>query len=123
MFLTDLARKLRQSKFIDLGLCKNQWLWFHIFAGLFVANLLLYFDVNSILFLFGHLSVKIATLINVFLIAVIWEFIEFYIESGYETSYGTVEKWFWDSVGDVFGATFITLINIIFIHFYFVAYY
>jgi len=77
---------------------KNKWFWFHIAAGM------IGFDIAAGL----GLSFLISFII-ISILAVGWEYIEFYIECGgdwekIEKIYGSKKDWFLDSLGDVMGA-------------------
>jgi hypothetical protein len=107
MDLTDLAKKLRESKLINWGFCLNTWVWFHILAGALLFNTLRAFDV----------SVWLAVIITSG-IAVVWELIEFFLENdgkweNVRENYGSVEKWKWDTIGDILGVILIVLICLI----------
>ena len=107
MWLADLVNKIKQSKFINWSFCDNKWIWFHIFAGSLLFNILIV--CNVIWWLAGIIIV---------IIAIIWEFIEFYVESNGKwenviKTYGSVEKWVYDTLGDVLGVVIIILISLI----------
>ncbi len=107
MWFNDFTSKIRQSKLINWGFNSNSWLWFHIFAGSLLLKALLVFGVVTWL----------AVLITV-LVAIIWEFIEFWLENdgkweNVENIYSSVERWKWDTFGDVFGVVIIILIILI----------
>lgn len=83
--------------FLRFGLCGNYWIWFHILvAGLMARIGLLVFTPAQ-------------SFVIVALIAIIWEFIEFFVECKGEWQtvliiYGSKRRWFCDSLGDVLGA-------------------
>lgn len=117
--MATLAQKLRHSKLIDWGFCKNQWLWFHLFASTILTKLLLFFQVSTVLFVFKYVPISIATVINMVVAILLWELIEFFVEnkgkwSNVEKNYGSVEKWKYDTIGDILGAVFIVLIDLAF---------
>lgn len=85
------------EKLLRWGFCTNYWVWFHILVGGLIAN------VCSI-WLPGWLSALV-----VFIAALVWEGVEFYFESDMTVeeirkTYGSVERWIYDSIGDVLGA-------------------
>jgi len=72
----------------------NYYGTFHAFSGSAIAKL------SNIL------VSAIWSVVIVLIAAIIWEFIEFYIECKgdwkiVEKTYGTVEKWWYDTVGDI----------------------
>lgn len=83
------------KKFIEWGLCDNVWIWFHLCAGAFGANL-------SQRFMSAPMG-----LLTILLLAVGWEVVEFFLDggvSGMIEIYGSIERWLYDSLGDVVGA-------------------
>jgi len=106
-WFTDLAKKIRNSKLIDMGFCRNQWLWFHIFAGALLFNILVACGV-----------VWTTAMWITFAVAIFWEFVEFFVENGgkwenVKKNYGSIEKWKYDTIGDVLGVVLIVLITLI----------
>lgn len=82
----------------------NQWAWFHIGGGGVLAKAFLLFGCG-----------KWSSLAFVALIAVLWEVIEYFIETDGkpENVYGSRRRWFWDSFGDVVGAILMALIVVV----------
>lgn len=106
-WLTDLAKKLRNSKLIDMGFCRNQWVWAHIFLGAIIFNSLV--ACNVVVWLSMVITISVA---------IIWEFIEFFVENEgswdkVKENYGSIEKWKYDSIGDVLSVVIIILISLI----------
>jgi hypothetical protein len=55
-------------------------------------------------------------LLVIFLITIAWEVFEFVIDGGEQgmiNIYGSLERWFYDSLGDVVGANFIAFVVVI----------
>jgi hypothetical protein len=89
------------EKLFMWGFMQNAWAWFHILFGGLGARLFSYFmdDTNALLLLFA--------------VAVLWEVIEFLAGGGKQGMidvYGTLERWFYDSLGDVIGAVLMAII-------------
>lgn len=83
------------KKLLYWGFCENYWGWFHSLAG---GTFALSLTITS------FLTIIIVPL--VFLIALMWEFIEFYIECGGSWQrviaiYGSRERYLYDCVGDI----------------------
>lgn len=102
---TELAVKLRNSKLIDMGFCRNRWVWFHILAGLFLFKALV---------TCGVAMITAAIIVSV--VAILWEVVEFFVENGGKwdnviQNYGSVEKWKWDTIGDVLGVILVIAIS------------
>ena len=107
MWLTDLAIKLRNSKLIDMGFCRNNWLWFHLFSALILFKALIAMG-----------AAMITTAIIISVIAILWEIVEFFVENGGKwenviQNYGSLEKWKWDTIGDVLGVIIVIAISMI----------
>ena len=82
--MIDILKKL-----LYWGFNGNSWAWFHILAGGLLAKF------------FGFWVVVI--------LAFGWELVEFFLESGgsldkCKKTYGSVERWVYDCVGDIIGA-------------------
>jgi len=75
------------KNFIKMGLCQNQWAWFHLLAGALGTKIFLMFFSNA----YSFLLVVIAT--------IGWEIIEYKIEG--IGAYFNREKWFYDTLGDI----------------------
>jgi len=80
---------------------ENSWLHFHMFAGGVAALICKYFDVGNI-----------TSTIIVAVAAIGWEVIEFYIEDQ-RLVYGTMNRWAWDTFGDIVGAELISVLVIL----------
>lgn len=82
------------EKLLRWGFCQNYWGFFHCLAGGILARIGLL------------VCTPLRSLLYVALIALIWEVIEFFVEcKGYWEDviliYGSKERWFYDSLGDV----------------------
>ena len=92
------------KKLLDWGFMRNTWAWFHIMAGCIGAKLaLIFFQRWESLFI-------------IFLLAVAWELIEFIYEGGEEgviDIYGSLDRWWFDSLGDVVGATLMAYVVVV----------
>ena len=79
----------------------NVWAFFHIFFGGLGAKLFnIYLD-------------KWETMILVFIITILWEVYEFIKhggKAGMIKIYGSLIRWFYDSLGDVVGANLMALV-------------
>ena len=89
--LTDI---LLQIPLIKYGFCKNNWVWFHILGGGVLARIFLLW------------MPPLQSLLWVAMIAMLWEALEFVIETkGNPASiYGSLKVWAWDTVGDILGS-------------------
>jgi len=91
-------------KLIEWGFMKNTWAWFHILGGGIGARLaLIWLD-------------DYVVLLVIFLITIAWEVFEFIVDGGEQGMidiYGSLERWFYDSLGDVVGANFIAFVVVI----------
>ena len=91
------------SKFLKWGLNGNVWIWFHMLFGGIGARI-------GIEFFSGYVTAFI-----ILMLALIWEVVEYYIDGkaqGMIKIYGSIERWFYDSLGDVVGAMWIALLVI-----------
>jgi len=98
--LPDFAYDFVETTPIQYGIMENKGLFYHTIGGTFMARV-----VNSQTIMgWVHLKPVPAgkTLLGVAAIAVSWEVIEYAVEG--TKPYGSTEKWFWDSAGDVGGA-------------------
>ena len=89
-------------KFWNWGLMDNCWAWFHMLFGGIGARISLALGFS-----------KLETVIIVLVLALGWEVIEFYWDGGKAGMikiYKTLERWFYDSLGDVVGAMVIALL-------------
>lgn len=75
----------------------NKWLWFHMLASAILTKILL---------LFFHPQTCVAI---VFIGATIWEIIE-YLKNDVEKIYGSFDRFYQDSIGDIIGALLISII-------------
>lgn len=88
-----MVDKIRE--FFRHGVLTNVWLWFHmLFGGIFayfckIANMDCY-----------------TSLLSLLLLAILWEVYE-YISDNVENVYGGIERFLYDSIGDVIGAMII----------------
>ena len=92
------------KKLWEWGFMGNVWAWFHIMGGGICAKFLsFYIDKwNALLF--------------VFLITILWEVFEFVKDGGKQGMidiYGSLERWAYDSAGDILGANLMALIVIL----------
>jgi hypothetical protein len=91
-------------KLIDWGFMHNTWAWFHILGGGVGAKIaLIWLDASM-------------ALLVIFLITIAWEVFEFIVDGGEQGMidiYGSLERWFYDSLGDVVGANFIAFVVVI----------
>ena len=86
------------TKFIKWGFNQNWAIWFHMLGG----------GVGA--WIGKHFFSDWVTLSIIIFLAVVWEGIEFIADGGIEGMikiYGTLEKWEYDSLGDVVGALII----------------
>lgn len=87
---------------INYGFGQNEGIWIHIIGSAILAKI--------IRIRFSYL----ATIISVFLIVVLWEVIEIYIETPTMTAtlsiYGTYARYLYDTAGDIIGAILIAII-------------
>jgi len=80
---------------------QNTWLWFHILAGAVGGKIGLKLGLSNL------------TIMGIiFGLAIGWEVIEYLIENQIGV-YRSLERWAWDSFGDIFGALTCCLIVII----------
>jgi len=82
------------KKLLYWGFCRNFWGWFHAFAGAVIAK-------------FSNILISaIWSIVVVLIVATIWELYEFYGECKgdfkiVEKIYGSVEKYWYDTAGDI----------------------
>jgi len=91
-------------KLLKWGFNGNVWIWFHMLFGGIGARIGIEF-----------LSVTY-TLLVVLTLALIWEVIEFIVDGGTEGMikiYGSVERWEYDSLGDVLGTMAIAVLAVV----------
>ena len=96
---SEMIRKLWNWGFMD-----NCWVWFHILASGIGAKVFLQF------------TDKWNALLFVFLITILWEVFEFVIDGGKQGMidiYVSLERWMYDSAGDILGANLMALIVIL----------
>lgn len=94
------------EKLLYWGFCSNYWGWFHALSGTLIAKVA------------NHFLAAGWSILITFVIAVIWEIIEFRIEcsgswSEVEKIYGTKGKYLYDSVGDVLLALIFAIIVVV----------
>ena len=82
------------EKLLRWGFCQNQWIWFHGLAGGCLAKVGLL------------VCTSLRSLLYVALMALAWEVVEFFVECKGRWNiiidiYGSKERWFYDSLGDV----------------------
>ncbi len=82
-------------KFLEWGLNGNVWIWFHMLFGGIGARLFMeYMD-------------SLSAFLLVVILTIAWEGFEFLFDGGKVGMikiYGSLERWFYDSLGDVSGA-------------------
>ena len=91
-------------KFWEWGLMQNVWAWFHIMGGGICAK-----------FLSFYIDKWYALLITIVL-TILWEVFEFLVDGGKQgmiNIYGSLERWAYDSAGDILGANLMALIVIL----------
>ena len=82
------------SNLLHLGFCSNYWGWFHALAGGLIAKI-------------ANIWLSdLASILVVFLLAVIWEVLEYFVECHKSVEhikrvYGSVEHWAYDCAGDI----------------------
>ena len=83
---------------------QNVWAWFHIMGGGICAKFLsLYID-------------KWYALLITVILTILWEVFEFMVDGGKQgmiNIYGSLERWAYDSAGDILGANLMALIVIL----------
>jgi len=94
------------EKLLYWGFCGNYWGWFHAIAGGSIAKF-------ANIWLTGWLSVYV-----VFVVALIWERIEFKIECKGDLEivkkiYGTIEKYCYDTFGDIILAILFAIVVVL----------
>lgn len=96
-----MLKNWRDWKFFKWGFFGNTWIWFHMLGGGVGAFILLPF------------MAALKILLTMLVITLLWEVYEFIKEGGFagvKKVYGSVERWFYDSLGDVIGAMLISLL-------------
>ena len=92
------------KKLLNWGFKYNVWAWFHIMAGAIGAKIALMF--------MGRWE----SLFLIFMLALAWELVEFIIDGGVGGMikiYGSMERWFYDCLGDVVGAVLMALVVVL----------
>lgn len=95
--------KWKDWKFFKWGTFGNTWLWFHMGASALGSRIGIEF--------FDNLLVTIVMVFLIFL----WEVIEFAAgggKVGMIKIYGSLERWFYDSLGDVVWAIYMIILVI-----------
>lgn len=88
------------KKFLNLGLNKNTWIWFHMLGGALWG---LYSKIVHVPMLYSVLI-----LLG---IVILWEMYE-YLKDDVEKIYGSCERFLYDSAGDIIGALIMTILVI-----------
>lgn len=89
--------------FFKWGMFGNTWVWFHMAGGAVGAFACKRYLKNK------------TSIVVLFIITMLWELAEVIADGGIQGMieiYGSLERWFWDSTGDVVGAMFIALLVI-----------
>lgn len=94
----SLIDMLIHSKFIQLALCGNVWIWFHILAAALGTRLFLL-----------KFSQKVTMLI-VSAIVLLWEVYEVVVGGELAQTYGSLERYFYDTAGDIIAAMVVSII-------------
>jgi len=94
------------EKLLRWGFCQNYWGWFHGLAGGILAKVGLL------------VCTSLRSLLYVALMALAWEVVEFFVECKGRWNiiidiYGSKERWFYDSLGDVLIAIAFALVVIL----------
>jgi len=92
---------LMDTKFFQWGFNQNWAVWFHQLGGAVGARIGIEFWTD------------LQVIIGMLLITLGWELIEFIVggwEEGMINIYGSLERWFYDSLGDVVGAMVMVLL-------------
>ena len=88
-----------QWLFFKWGLFGNTWAWFHIMGGAFLGFALR-----------RYMNQKLAVIVA-FSIMILWEVFEL-VQGDIISIYGSWERWFYDSSGDVVGALVVAILVI-----------
>jgi len=96
--MQDIIDILINSKFVKLALCGNVWIWFHILAAALGTRLFLL-----------KFSQKVTMLI-VSAIVLLWEVFEVVVVGELAQTYGSLERYFYDTAGDVLAAMVVSVI-------------
>lgn len=98
------VRAIHSINFFKYGFMMNDGIWIHMIGGGILAKVIRH-----------YLSAKYAIL-AILAIAITWEFIEFYLETPNKGAllaiYGSVERYIYDSIGDILGAVIIAALCI-----------
>ena len=89
------------TKLLEWGFQQNVWIFFHLIAGGVGANIAKRF------------MGKWQSVLAVFSLAFSWEVFEFFYDGrvqGMIEIYGSMERWFYDSLFDVVGAMIVALL-------------
>lgn len=90
------------EKLLKWGFNSNYWVWFHILVGGILAKI-------SVSFVSPLLTVA-----EVIVIAMVWEVYEYNRDKDrLEEIYGSVEKFVYDSIGDIVGAVLCAVLVVI----------
>jgi hypothetical protein len=85
------------KRLLEWGFKGNTWVWFHILAGAVGAKVLNVWLSDA------------AVVYGILVSAIAWEVFEFKSDN-ISKIYGSTERWFYDSLGDVLGAVVAALI-------------
>lgn len=94
------VKTTHENKFIRFAFLMNEGIWIHMIGGGILAKIIHYYltSLETILVMFG--------------VAVLWEIIEIYIETPTKDAtlaiYGSMERYYYDTVGDILGVVIIT---------------
>lgn len=104
-FFKNLYYKIKLSPFVQVGLCKNHWLWFHMLAAQVISAQLSYY-VPALL---------IPQII--FIVALIWERLEKKInykddDAIIAKEYGSLEYYKYDTLADVIVAVVVSVVQV-----------
>lgn len=101
----SFVKVLYHNRFIEFGFMMNDGIWMHMIGGGILAKVFnVYFlPLTSILLVLG--------------VAILWEFIEAYIETPNKSQiikiYGSIERYVYDSMGDILGAVIISILIVL----------
>ncbi len=92
---TRFTSSLRSIPFVEQGLMKNEGLWMHLLGGGLLAKL------------FIQALSSVETTFIILILAIVWEIFEAYLETPNEQAminvYGSVRRYWYDTVGDIIG--------------------
>lgn len=101
----NLTEGARSTKFFNYSFLMNEGIWIHMIGGGILARIFHIF-----------FSAEVSVLL-VLAIAVLWEFIEYCLETPNKVAmleiYESVEHYRYDTFGDIFGAVIIALLVVV----------